>query len=60
MGCVVGSSNNGGGSGGVDEIVAKGPEDVWKQYFPLAWQNCLQYDGGEGGGGGGKGDVDVL
>ena len=59
MGCGVGSGNSSGGNGGVDEIVAKGPEDVWKQYFPLAWRNCLQYDGGEGGGGG-KGDVDVL
>ena len=26
-----------GGSGGVDEIVAKGPKDVLKQYFPLQW-----------------------
>ena len=27
----------GSGSGGVDEIVAKGPKDVLKQYFPLQW-----------------------
>ena len=40
VGCGVGSGNSGGSIGGVDEIVAKGPEDVLKQYFPLAWRNC--------------------
>ena len=45
--------NSGGGSDGVDEIVAKGPEDVLRQYFPLAWRNCPRYDGGDGDGGSG-------
>ena len=35
VGCGVGSDDSGGGSGGVDEIVAEGPEDVLKRYFPL-------------------------
>ena len=34
VGCGVGCVNSGGGSGGVDEIVAIGPEDVLMQYFP--------------------------
>ena len=61
VGCGVGSSNSGGGSGGVDEIVAKGPEDVLKRYFPLKWLNCpLCGGGGSGVGGGGCGvDGDV-
>ena len=55
MGCGVGSGDS-GGSGGVDEIVAEGPEDVLKRYFPLQWLNCPLYgDGGGGGGGGGSG-----
>ena len=44
-----------GHSDDVDEIVAKGPKDVLKRYFPLQWLNCPLYDGGGGGGNGGGG-----
>ena len=49
---------SGGGSGGVDETVIKGPEVVLKQYFPLARRNYPRYGGGgsgDGAGGGGDG-----
>ena len=62
---VVGS----GGIGGVDDIVAIGPQDVLKQYFPLGWLNRpmlsgFSCDGGgsgcnEGGGRGGESGVNV-
>ena len=67
--CVVGS----GGSGGLDDIVAKGPQGILKGYLPLEWLNrplLVDVGGGDGGGdgggggigderGGGGGDVDV-
>ena len=56
----VGSDNSGGGSGGVDEIVAKGPKDVLKRYFPLQWLNCPLYGVGLGGGGGGGGVDEIV
>ena len=66
---VVGS----GGIGGVDDIVAKGPQGILKGYLPLEWLNhpLLVVDGGGDGGGdrggdgsgdrggGGGGDVNV-
>ena len=39
---VVGS----GGNGGVDDIVAKGPQGVLKPYFLLEWLNRPMYGGG--------------
>ena len=60
VGCCVGSGNIGDDSGDVDEIVAKGPKDVLKRYFPLFWLNSPLYcGGGSGGGVGGGGGSDI-
>ena len=45
------------GSGGVDDIVANGPQGVLKQYFPLEWLNCPMMGGFSSGGGAGGGVV---
>ena len=60
VGCCIGSGNIGDDSGDVDEVVAKGPKNVLKQYIPLFWLNSPLYRGGGVGGGGGSdifGDV---
>ena len=71
--CVVGSGDSGDGNGGLDDIVAKGPQGILKGYLPLEWLNhplLVGVGGGDGDGdggggwvgdrgGGGGGDVDV-
>ena len=49
---VVGS----GRSGGVDDIVANGPQGVLKRYFPLEWLSRPMLGGFSCGGGGDGGD----
>ena len=58
VGCGVSCGKSGSGSGGVDEIVAKGPEDVLKRYVPPWVAKYALY--GDGGGGGDGGLVVVM
>ena len=49
-----------GGIGGVDDVVANGPQGILKHYLHLEWLNCPMtmlggFSGGGGGGGGGGG-----
>ena len=62
VGCGVGSGICGGGdSGGVYDIVAKGPQRILKQHYTLEWLNCSMSSGNGVGGGSSVSDgfVDV-
>ena len=45
----------GGGIGGVDDVVANGPQGILKHYFRLEWLNWPMLGGFSSGGGGGVG-----
>ena len=55
-GCNDGGDDSGGDDSGGDDIVAREPQGICVEYFPLEVPNSPLGGGGSGGGGGGGGD----